>query len=317
MRSSVISIGVVLLLIFAGCATVPQPNVVNVSTDTPAVSPVLADNQPRSLKRVVAIARFSNETNYGKGLYLGNAYDAGKQAMDIMNTKLTQSGKFILLERSDLEFLEREKVFDHSAMDQIPADYLIIGSITDFGRRATGKVGIFSRTQKQTAYAKVNVRLVDVRTGQIIYGETGEGEAFSEAGTVLGAGSQAGYDSTLNDKAIDAAISKLVVNISNNLLNNPWRSYILSQQDGIWMLAGGKTQGIKVGDVFTVKLRGDTVINPQTKLPIELPGTNVARLRVIQLTGEDLQSEISFCELLDGEIDSGQLTRYFVTEDEQ
>jgi len=83
------------------------------------------------------------------------------------------------------------------------------------------------------------------------------------------------------------------------------------------MLAGGKTQGIKVGDVFTVKLRGDTVINPQTKLPIELPGTNVARLRVIQLTGEDLQSEISFCELLDGEIDSGQLTRYFVTEDEQ
>jgi len=209
------------------------------------------------------------------------------------------------------------QVFDHSAMDQIPADYLIIGSITDFGRRATGKVGIFSRTQKQTAYAKVNVRLVDVRTGQIIYGETGEGEAFSEAGTVLGAGSQAGYDSTLNDKAIDAAISKLVVNISNNLLNNPWRSYILSQQDGIWMLAGGKTQGIKVGDVFTVKLRGDTVINPQTKLPIELPGTNVARLRVIQLTGEDLQSEISFCELLDGEIDSGQLNRYFVTEDEQ
>jgi curli biogenesis system outer membrane secretion channel CsgG len=303
-----------MLLVLMGCATVPQPNVVTVSSDTALVSPTLADSQARTLKRVVAIARFSNETNYGKGLYLANTYDVGKQAMDILSTKLTQSGKFILLERSDLEFLEREKNFDQSTMGQVPADYLIIGSITDFGRRTTGKVGLFSRTQKQTAYAKVNVRLVDVKTGQILYGETGEGEAFSEAGTVLGAGSQAGYDSTLNDKAIDAAVSKLVVNIANNLLNNPWRSYLLSEQDGVWLIAGGKSQGIEVGDVFTVKKRGETVINPQTKLPIELPGTGVAKIRVMQMTGDDVLSEISYCELIEGEIDPGDLTNYFVTE---
>ena len=314
MKYLLLSACLIMILIISGCATVPQPDIVKVSSDDTLISPALADSQARTLKRVVAIARFSNETNYGKGVYLTNNYDMGKQAMDILSTKLVQSGKFIMLERSDLEFLERERNFDQSTINMIPADYLIIGSITDFGRRTTGRVGVFSRTQRQSANSKVNIRLVDVKTGQIVYGETGEGEAFSEAGTVLGAGSQAGYDSTLNDKAIDAAISKLVANIMNNLLNNPWKSYLLSENDNMWIMAGGEAQGIQVGDTFNVMLRGETVINPQTNLPIELPGKKVALLRVLQMAGDNVQSEVSICELIDGQIDSNRLTDYYITD---
>jgi len=42
--------------------------------------------------------------------------------------------------------------------------------------------------KSQLPYAKVHVRLIEVRTGQILYSEEGEGEAFSEAGTVFGVG---------------------------------------------------------------------------------------------------------------------------------
>ena len=314
MKQCVVITFLVLLLGFSGCARVPQPDVVTVTSDAPRISPVLADSQARTLKRVVAIARFSNETNYGRGVYLTNNYDMGKQAMDILSTKLVQSGKFVMLERSDMEFLERETSFNQSEMQMIPADYLIIGSITDFGRRTTGRTGIFSRTQRQTAYSKVNIRLVNVKTGQIVYGETGEGEAFSEAGTVLGSGSQAGYDSTLNDKAIDAAISKLVNNVMNNLLNNPWRSYLLSQADESWIMAGGASQGIRAGDTFYVMRRGETMINPQTKLPIELPGTWAATLRVTQTAGDSVANEISICGLVDGKIDAEKLAEYYITD---
>ena len=93
------------------------------------------------------------------------------------------------------------------------ADFLIVGSVTEFGRKDQGKVGIFSRTKRQIAFAKVYVRLIDVRTGQILYSEEGEGEAFSEAGSVFGVGERAGYDSTINDKALDAAITNLSSNI--------------------------------------------------------------------------------------------------------
>lgn len=318
MKKRTLVFAVLLLLLFlAGCATVTKPIVVAAPAQTPAISPALADSDVKTLKRVVAIARFSNETNYGKGVYLNNTDNLGKQAMDIFSAKLVQTGKFVMLERSDMEFLDKEVSFNPTAMKKIQADYLIIGSITDFGRKNTAQVGAFSRTQKQSAYAKVNIRLVNVKTGQVLYGESGEGEAFSEAGTVLGAGAQAGFDATLNDKAIEASIAKLVNNIVNNLLNMPWKSYIISQSDGFWVMAGGKSQGISVGDTFDVMAQGKTVINPQTNLPIELPGTKVATLKVVQLAGDNAQNEVSMAELVDGKLDATQISGYYVTDNDK
>ena len=63
----------------------------------------------KTIKRKVAIGRFSNETQYGKGIFYDKENDPmGKQAMDILSAKLAQSGKFILLERSDLDLLVKE-----------------------------------------------------------------------------------------------------------------------------------------------------------------------------------------------------------------
>ena len=60
----------------------------------------------RTLKRKVAIARFSNETSYAKGLFYDKNNDPiGKQAVDILSTKLASLGKFILLERQDYQLI--------------------------------------------------------------------------------------------------------------------------------------------------------------------------------------------------------------------
>ncbi len=87
--------------------------------------------------------------------------------------------------------------------------------------------------KKQVAFCKVHVRLVDVTSGQVLYSEEGEGEAFSEAGTVMGVGERAGYDSSLNDKSLEAAITNLSSNIIENLLDKPWRAYILGYENGL------------------------------------------------------------------------------------
>ena len=61
------------------------------------------------LKRKVAIGRFSNETQYAKGIFYDKGNDPmGKQALDILSAKLASSGKFILLERNDLSTLLEE-----------------------------------------------------------------------------------------------------------------------------------------------------------------------------------------------------------------
>ena len=301
--------------LFTYCSTVKPPITSTIPQDTVQISKTIAEKQDRSLKRKVAIARFSNETNYGKGIFSDLKEDrVGKQAMDILSAKLTSTDKFILLERIDLDHLTKEKEIANLNNMNIPADYLILGSVVEFGRKTTSDVGIFNRTKKQTAYAKVNVRLVDVKTGRIIYSEEGDGEAFVEAETVLGIGNTAEYDATLNDKVISAAISKLVNNIVEKLLDTPWQSYLLSFDEGNYIIAGGTLQGIKEGDVFSVYKRGSKVLNPQTNMEIELPGKFVGRIRVDSTVPGDALTELSMCSKLSGDIPIKDFGNYYIQE---
>ena len=304
-----------ILILLTNCTTVKPPITQDVSNTKQVVSNTIVNQQERFLKRKVAIARFSNETKYGRGFFDKENEDRlGKQAMDILSSKLVETEKFLLLERADLEQISKEKEIANLKKFDIPADYLIVGSITEFGRKATSDVGIFSRTKKQTAYAKVSIRLVDVKTSQIIYSEEGEGEAFVEAGTVLGVGETAEYDATLNDKVINAAISKLVNNIVERLLDGAWKSYLIAYEDGNYFIGGGEKQGIKAGDEFDVYKRGTVVKNPQTNAEIELPGKLVGKIKVISTVPGTEITELSICSKLSGELPLQDFSDYYVQE---
>jgi len=313
------TLAIVCLFLCQSCATVKKPQIETLPEKKPQVSKTLTQEAPqRYLKRKVAIARFTNETKYGQSFFLDKDQDwIGKQAMDILSARLASTEKFILLERADIERINKELALGNLSSLKIPADYLIVGSVSEFGRKVTGDVGIFSRTKRQTAYAKVNIRLIDVYTGQIIYSEEGEGEAFSEAGEVLGVGGRAGYDSTLNDKAISAAISKLVSNIIGNLLEKPWRSYLLSYQDGMYIIAGGKSQGIREGDTFGVYQRGKRVLNPQTNMMIELPSRFIGTIKVNSSIGTDPLNEVSTCSVLSGDLPKANFEEVFLQQSDK
>lgn len=270
----------------------------------PSVSPAIAQqgDSARSLKRKVAIARFTNETSYGKSFLVDqDANPIGKQAVDILSKKLLDTGKFLLLERADLEKINTELGLASSGQLKNAADYLVVGSITEFGRKAEGNVGIFTRKKKQTAYAKVTIRLIDVHTGQIIYAEEGSGEAFSEVKTAVGLGPTAGYDSTLNDKALDVAITNLASRVIENLLEKPWRAYVLTFVDGSYLITGGQEQGLQIDDVFDVFSSGRKVRNPQTGMDIALPSKKVAQLKVTDFSG-DGTNELSLATIVSGEL---------------
>ena len=302
-------------LMISSCATVTNPTIVSIEANKPVVSKTI-ENQPKHfIKRKVAIGRFTNETNYGKGFFdKSSEHGIGRQAMDILSARLAASEKFIMLEREDMDLINSELEMNNLGSINIAADYLILGSISEFGRNTTGEVGMFSRTKKQTAFAKVNIRLVDVSTGQVIYSEEGSGEAFSEVGTVLGAGSRAGYDSSLNDKVISAAISKLVNNIIENLTEKPWRSYILNIQNENIVIAGGKTQGINIGDTFNIFKKGDIVTNPQTGMKIELPGELIGKIKITQTVGMNINDEICYAKSVGNKINVSDFNNFYIEE---
>ena len=241
------------------------------------------------LKRKVAIGRFSNETQYAKGIFYDKENDPmGKQALDILSAKLASSGKFLLLERSDLATLLEECQKNGGGSSTIGADYMIIGSITEYGRKNTGKNGVFTSQKTQTVEAAVSIRLVDVSTGLIIYSDEAKGSAELTTKTTMGVGGQASYDATLSDKAISEAINQLVENIINKCTNSP-------------------------GMVFNVKTQGKKVKNPQTGIMITLPGKNVGTAKVISTGGDTPETEYSFVEVSSSEtIDSSNMSNYII-----
>lgn len=295
------------MLLAFGCATTERPKATRAEGAPAAVSPTVQQAvafDKKGVKRKVAIGRFTNESKYGQSFFLDKESKdrLGKQAVDILSAKLVATEKFILIERADLDKIQSELGIGGKGEHHNMADYLILGSVTEFGRKDVGDVGVFSRTKRQMAFSKVHIRLVEVATGQIVYSEEGSGEAYSEAGSVLGVGTRAGYDTTLNDKAIEAAITNVASNIIENLLERPWKGYILARNAGQYLISGGKTQNIKVGDVFEVVAEGQKVRNPQNNTEITLPGQVVGRLRVNATFGETQADEVSSCELVSGSL---------------
>ena len=131
---------------------------------------------------------------------------------------------------------------------------------------------------------------------------------------MLGVGETAEYDATLNDKVINAAISKLVNNIVERLLDSPWKSYLIAYEDGNYFIGGGEKQGIKVGDEFDVYKKGNVVKNPQTNIDIELPGKVVGKIKVVSTVPGTEVSELSICSKLSGELPIENFSDYFVQE---
>jgi curli biogenesis system outer membrane secretion channel CsgG len=301
--SQVLFLAVVVLL--TGCATVekkpanveaPVSQMEQRSAQTETLIPV-----EKSLKHKVAIGRFTNETRYGKALLGGDVDPLGRQTSDMLATRLQESGKFIVLERPDIGLVQGEQLGNQDAA-LVGVDALIIGSLTEFGRNVTGKKGFASGTKHQAAYAKVEVRLVDARTGHVFHSATGAGKATIESGAVLGFGSRASYDATLNDKAIGAAISDLMSDIVSKVSDRPWRTDVLKVDGNRVYMSGGPSQGMKIGDEFVVKRSGDTVTSQQTGFLIELPGTEVARLRVDEFFGETEVTEGAVAVVIGGDL---------------
>lgn len=281
-----------------------------------ATAPAQAAAAPGAfLKRKVAIARFSNETQSGTTFLVDDSGDRlGKQAADILSTKLAETGKFLMFERLDADDVSAEKMLAGLQEEGVAVDYLIVGSVSEFGRSTESQSGVFQRSKIQTAYAKVNVRLIDVSTGRIIHASEGAGTAASEAKKTLGVGSSAGYDQSLTDKSISEAISQLTSNLVENMTAKPWRSYLLVQEGGMYIMSGGASQGLKPGLKLHVYEQGKKIKNPQSGAMIELPGKRVAEVQLVNSVGEDEFTELSFVSLVSGAI-TEPLENYYVSDE--
>jgi len=266
-----------------------------------------------TLKRKVALGRITNETRYGRSLLRDDHNDpVGKQVADMLSKALTESGNFLVFERPDIGRLKDEAELTSSKMNVVGVDALIIGSLTEFGRKTVGEAGFWSESKKQIAHAKVEFRLVDPKTGHSFFSTTGSGEASNEVSSVAGYGSRASYDGTLGDAAIGQAISGAISKLVNELLSRPWETSVLDVKGDFVYISGGKSQGIKQGMVFSVESPGKQVKSQQTGFVITLPGQEIASIQVSELFGDDETSEGSVTKIVKGTVSGYDIEKLII-----
>ena len=200
-------------MLITGCATESSRVV-----ETPKVQTINTNYQGQKI--AVSIGRFSNQSSYQNGVFSDGEDRLGNQAQTILISNLQQSGRFSVLDRSNMRAIKEESALSKEAQNIKGARYVITGDVTEFGRKTTGDhqlFGILGKGKTQTAYAKVNLNVVDVKNSEVIYSTQGAGEYELSNREVLGFGGSAGYDSTLNGKVLSLAIIEAVNNLTRGL----------------------------------------------------------------------------------------------------
>lgn len=176
-------------------------------------------------KYTLVVGNFQNRSTYLQGMFSTNVDNLGNQAKTILKTHLQQTNRFSVVDRDNMSGLETEAKIAGVSQALKGANYAVSGDVTEFGRKVTGDqqlFGILGSGKKQTAYAKVSLNIVDVRTSEIIYSTQGAGEYAMSNREVVGFGGTAGYDATLNGKVLNFAITEAVNNMVRDLQNGVW-----------------------------------------------------------------------------------------------
>jgi len=276
------------LVLLIGLAACPQ------SQQPPEMRPA-PESQLSGPKKRVGIFEFENKSRYGQ-------HRLSQAAVDVLYSELARGGMFVLYERSALDQLQKE--FDLIDSGRINLDTaaevgrmtgiqaVVVGTITQFGIWEEAKdYGVYKK-KVEIAEVTVDVRVVEVTSGRVIYADTGTGRTEREIKTVLGFGDRATFDETMADKALRAAMSQFIDHLIQQVMDLPWEGYVMDAdlqagQEVIYINAG-RLSGMPMGQKLVVKKVTGKLSDPITG---EFRGYRTAPLGkavVIDLTGEDI-----------------------------
>jgi curli biogenesis system outer membrane secretion channel CsgG len=207
------------LLLISGCATTTSKVV-----ETPKVNSY--NTAYSGVKNKIAVGNFVNRSSFQNGIFSAGTDRLGNQAKTTLLSHLQQTNRFSVLDRDNMEMLSNEANFAGSQQDIAGAKFVVTGDVTEFGRKDVGDkqlFGLLGKGKTQVAYAKVTLNIVNVVTSELVYSVQGAGEYSLSEREVIGFGSTAGYDATLNGKVLDLAVREAVNNLVTGIETGTWK----------------------------------------------------------------------------------------------
>jgi len=264
-------------------------------------------------KRRIGVVEFENKSAYGQGR-LGTA------ASDILVTELVKSGKFIVVERDRLNKVMEEQKFQSQGMTDpqtvakigqvMGLEAIVVGSVSQFGVKKDGSDYLITQSKRQVADVTVDIRLIDVQSGQVILADSGKGMAKSTKASFLGMGTKGGYDETLEGEALRAALVQFVTNIASQLNKKPWSCMIAAAAGDQLYLNAGSDSGVNEGMKLDCFKQGAEIRDPRSNLVIGHVEEYLGRAEVVGACGDSGDcAKAQFTKSAGGSPKSGDICR--------
>lgn len=270
-------------------------------------------------KRTVAVGNFATtgafSAKYG-------SWDVGGGLAAQLATALERSGRFIVLERANLDQIMNEQRLKAQGVTNpetgpelgnlTGVQFLIYGAVTEFGTQEQGRnislgvsgfggagpmmpnplSGALSHESSSGAVA-LDIRVVDSSTGQVLETHVVR-EILQSKGLSLTAsygnfsfGDEEFYNTPIG-QATRKALTRAVDLLTLDAMKTPWRGQVVDVEKGALLINVGRRAGAKPGDVFLVERTSRQYTDPGTG---EVLGSKRERLGTVSLT--DVQDKIS------------------------
>lgn len=284
----------------------------------------------------VAILDFDYATvQSSSAAIFGNDIDIGKGISDLLVTDLVRSGSYSVIERSAIDKVLAEQNFSNSNRADptsaarigkiLGADYIIVGSITEFGNETTkqnvggggasfhgfGLGGIGHSNSK--ANVAIDARVINIDTAEILAVAEGKGQSSRSGVSLLGGGGNwsgfgggnvdfgsSNFQNTIIGEATKKAVDQLTADLIASAATLPVHTLnvdalVASVDCGQIVLNAGAKAGIKVGDQLSVVRVGREIKDPATGQVIRRLTSIVGIIRAV-----DVDDVSAVCNIVSG-----------------
>ena len=238
----------------------------------------------------VAVMDFENKTPYG-------GWRVGQGASDMLATALVKEGKFKIFERDKIDSILKEQDFGASGRIDpttaakigklIGVEYVVTGAVTEYGESDSDYSGggKFS-VGKKGYHAAVDVRMVNVNTGEIVFADSGSSSKSALKVKVFGFG---GGDE-FNEKKATEALRDAIAEVSDKIDATPMDVLEKSASKGPILVAAvdgttisfnsGTNAGLAVDQEVTISRKNKIIKDPATGKILKVKYKEVGKVKL-------------------------------------
>jgi curli biogenesis system outer membrane secretion channel CsgG len=241
---------------------------------------------------IVAVMDLENKSGW-------SGYDVGVGMADMLVTELMGTKRVKVIEREQLKKVMEEQQLGMSGMitpqtaakigKLLGCQYIITGSVTEYGTSSGGAAAMGIGIKKNTATAALDIRAIDTSSGEILAAVSGKGSKSSGQLDLSGGGlptdvsiGSPDFNSSQIGQAVRAACKQAADKMVESF-SSEWTSSIVKVEGKIVTISGGNNAGLKKGDVFVVMRKGEAMTDPDTGEDLGSEDTEVGKIKVTEV----------------------------------